>query len=224
MTFAEKLISLRKLREMTQEELASAIFVSRSMIAKYETGKAYPTNEILQRISDYFEVSIDELVKREDLINEHSKALENHISKKQKIETIVAIIGVLLVAITAILSIIKVEKTEYVFDYVQIEWDADFARWNLIYFEESNPDISTRRAHIYLTEWETFENSRTKIQFTIEGEDWYAQYNKYNVSKDYRELTSATLYYRVTITKNLLGAILEREGYHLEKVDFHLNH
>lgn len=222
MTFAEKLINLRKLRGITQEELASKIFVSRSMIAKYETGKAYPTNEILQRISNYFEVSIDELAKREDIIDEHSKALENHVSKKQKIEIIVAIIGVLLVAITGILSIIKVEKTEYIFDYVQIEWDADFARWNLIYLEESNSDISKRRGHIYLTEWEIFENSKTKIKFTIEGEDWYEQYNKNNISEDYRELTSATLYYRITIIKNLLGVIQEKEEYHLEKVDFHL--
>ena len=57
---ADKLITLRKSRGLTQEELASELFISRSMIAKYETGKAYPTNEILQKIADYFEISIDE--------------------------------------------------------------------------------------------------------------------------------------------------------------------
>ena len=61
---ADKLSNLRKSRGLTQEELALEIFVSRSMIAKYETGKAYPTNEILQKIADYFDVSVDYLLGR----------------------------------------------------------------------------------------------------------------------------------------------------------------
>ena len=51
---ADKLSNLRKSHGLTQEELASELFISRSMIAKYETGKAYPTNEILQKIADYY--------------------------------------------------------------------------------------------------------------------------------------------------------------------------
>ena len=51
---SDKLSNLRKKHGLTQEELALELFISRSMIAKYETGKAYPTNEILQKIADYF--------------------------------------------------------------------------------------------------------------------------------------------------------------------------
>lgn len=218
---ADKLSNLRKSRGLTQEELALEIFVSRSMIAKYETGKAYPTNEILQKIADYFEISVDELVQSEELIDEHSKTLEDNIVKKESLVTVVAIIGILILCIVAVLSVIEIDTTEYVVDYAQIEWDADFAAWNLDYYEESNPDIWQRRDRLHLSEWDIYENSRTKAQFTIEGEDWFVQFNKYNVSEDYRELKTVTLYYRVTVRKNLLGMV-QSKVYYLESVDFHL--
>ena len=110
MTLAEKLKELRKSSGLTQEELAAGIFVSRPMIAKYETGKAYPTNEILQKIADYFEVSIDELVQKEALIDEHAKTLDSKLSNDHKIATLVAVIGILLVSVIAILSVIEIDK------------------------------------------------------------------------------------------------------------------
>ena len=218
--FADKLSNLRKTRGLTQEELASELFISRSMIAKYETGKAYPTNEILQRIACYFEISIDELVQREELIDEHSKVLEDNIVKKQKLVTFVAIIGVIIICIVGILSVIEINATEYVTDYAQIEWDG-YSAWNLNYYEESNPDIWQRRARLHLSEFDIYDNSRTNVRFTIEGKDWFVQFNKYNVSEDYRELKTVTLYYRVTVRKNLLGMI-QSKVYYLERADFHL--
>ena len=218
--FADKLSNLRKTRGLTQEELASELFISRSMIAKYETGKAYPTNEILQRIACYFEISIDELVQREELIDEHSKVLEDNIVKKQKFVTFVAIIAVLILCIVGVLSVIEIDSTEYVTDYAQIEWDG-YSAWKLNYYEESNPNIWQRRARLHLSEWDIYDNSRTNARFTIEGKDWFVQFNKYNVSEDYRELKTVTLYYRVVVKKNLLGMI-QSKAYYLERVDFHL--
>lgn len=219
MTLAEKLKELRKSSGLTQEELAAGIFVSRPMIAKYETGKAYPTNEILQKIADYFEVSIDELVQKEALIDEHAKTLDSKLSNDHKIATLVAVIGILLVSVIAILSVIEIDKVETVVDFVQLQYDEEWARWNLIYFEESTPDIWHRRQHLYVSEFNSWD--KNTVQFTIEGEDWFLQYNKYGISEDYRELKNATLYYRVTVRKNLLG-IIQGKGYYLEKVDFHL--
>lgn len=219
--FADKLTNLRKSRGLTQEQLAAQIFVSRSMIAKYETGKAYPTNEILQRIANYFDVSVDELVQKEQLIDEHSKVLENKLSKNQKIVVIVAVLGVLILALVAVLSVVEVSVTETAVDYAQVVWNADFAQWQLCYFEQSNPDILKKRAFVHITDWDIYENSRTKAQFTIEGEDWFVQFNKYNISDDYRELKTVTLYYNVAVTKNLLG-VVQNEVYTLQAVDFHL--
>ena len=217
---ADKLKSLRQSRRLTQAELASELFVSRSMIAKYETGKAYPTNEVLKRIADFFGISIDDLVQRDELIEEHSKSLDNNYIKKKWLVSVVALIGVLFVCIISILSIVEIDKTEYVVDCAQIEWDG-YSAWNLYYYEESNPEIWQRRARLHLNESYNLKDGGRKVEFTIEGEDWFVQYNKYNISEDYRELKTVTLYYRVTIRKNLLG-IEQGRGYYLVKADFHL--
>ena len=62
MEFNEKLQELRKSRSLTQEELAEALFVSRTAISKWESGRGYPSLDSLKEISRYFSVSIDELI------------------------------------------------------------------------------------------------------------------------------------------------------------------
>ena len=53
---------------MTQEELAEALFVSRTAISKWESGRGYPSIDSLKEISSYFSVSIDDLLSEEQLI------------------------------------------------------------------------------------------------------------------------------------------------------------
>lgn len=62
MEFHEKLQELRKIRGLTQEELAEALFVSRTAISKWESGRGYPSIDSLKEISRYFSVSIDDLL------------------------------------------------------------------------------------------------------------------------------------------------------------------
>ncbi|MGI6513961.1 MAG: helix-turn-helix domain-containing protein [Syntrophomonadales bacterium] len=69
MEFNEKLQELRKQKELTQEELAEILFVSRTAISKWESGRGYPSIESLKAISKFFAVSIDELLSGEELIN-----------------------------------------------------------------------------------------------------------------------------------------------------------
>ena len=54
MEFNEKLQELRKSRGLTQEELAEALFVSRTAISKWESGRGYPNLDSLKEISKYF--------------------------------------------------------------------------------------------------------------------------------------------------------------------------
>ena len=68
MEFSEKLQSLRKQKGLTQEELAQALFVSRTAISKWESGKGYPSIDSLKEISKYFSITIDELLSSEELI------------------------------------------------------------------------------------------------------------------------------------------------------------
>ena len=62
MEFNEKLQELRKSRGLTQEELAEALFVSRTAISKWESGRGYPNLDSLKEISKYFSITIDELL------------------------------------------------------------------------------------------------------------------------------------------------------------------
>lgn len=68
MEFNEKLQELRKARSMTQEELAEALFVSRTAVSKWEQGRGYPNLDSLKEISRFFSVSIDELICSEEII------------------------------------------------------------------------------------------------------------------------------------------------------------
>ena len=68
MEFGEKLLELRNSKGMTQEELAEALFVSRTAISKWESGRGYPSIDSLKEISKFFSVSIDELLSSEKLV------------------------------------------------------------------------------------------------------------------------------------------------------------
>ncbi len=68
MEFNEKLQQLRKQKEITQEELAEAIYVSRTAISKWESGRGYPSIDSLKALSKFFGVTIDELLSGEELL------------------------------------------------------------------------------------------------------------------------------------------------------------
>lgn len=69
MDFNEKLQRLRKNKGLTQEELADALYVSRTAISKWESGRGYPNIDSLKDISKFFSVTIDELLSGEKLIS-----------------------------------------------------------------------------------------------------------------------------------------------------------
>lgn len=68
MEFHEKLQVLRKQKGLTQEELAEALFVSRTAISKWESGRGYPNIDSLKAIATFFSVTIDELLSSEEVL------------------------------------------------------------------------------------------------------------------------------------------------------------
>lgn len=68
MEFHEKLQELRKNRGLTQEELAEALYVSRTAVSKWESGRGYPSIDSLKEISKYFSVTVDDLLSGEKLL------------------------------------------------------------------------------------------------------------------------------------------------------------
>lgn len=79
MELNEKLQELRKLKQLTQEELAEILFVSRTAISKWESGRGYPSIESLKAISKFFSVSVDELLSVDELISVAEKDSQSKI-------------------------------------------------------------------------------------------------------------------------------------------------
>ena len=67
MEFAEKLIALRKSRELTQEQLAEQLNVSRQSISKWESGQVIPEVEKIVELSKAFDVTVDYLLKPSEI-------------------------------------------------------------------------------------------------------------------------------------------------------------
>lgn len=67
--FKDNLIQLRKYRQMTQEELAEKVGVTRQAVAKWEAGETMPDLERSRRLADIFEVSLDDLASYESNAN-----------------------------------------------------------------------------------------------------------------------------------------------------------
>lgn len=63
MTFGEKLQQLRKRESVSQEKFAEMMNVSRQAVSKWELDQSIPETETLIRISNYFQVSMDYLLK-----------------------------------------------------------------------------------------------------------------------------------------------------------------
>ena len=75
MKFNEKLMSIRKTKGLSQEELGMELQVSRQTISKWESGQSYPDFQRLVMLSDYFDMTLDELVKDIDVQDVRDKNL-----------------------------------------------------------------------------------------------------------------------------------------------------
>lgn len=62
MTFSQKLVVLRKIKHLTQDEFASAVGVSRQAVYKWESGQSYPEALKLVEMKLLFGISIDDLL------------------------------------------------------------------------------------------------------------------------------------------------------------------
>ena len=68
MELNEKLQELRKQKGLTQEELAQALYVSRTAVSKWEAGRGYPSIDSLKAIAKFFSVTVDSLISGEELL------------------------------------------------------------------------------------------------------------------------------------------------------------
>lgn len=82
MEFNEKLLELRKQKGLTQEELAASVYVSRTAISKWESGRGYPNIDSLKAIAKFFGVTMDDLLSGDELLTiaeTDNKQKEKHV-------------------------------------------------------------------------------------------------------------------------------------------------
>ena len=65
MNIGEQINNLRKQHGLSQDDFANLFNVSRQTISNWENGKSYPDLEMIIKVSDYFKISIDELLKND---------------------------------------------------------------------------------------------------------------------------------------------------------------
>lgn len=112
MTFPEKLRKLRKEKGLTQEELANAVFVSRTLITKYESGAVYPTKENAEKLALYFNIELSELIDDNDTV----QLVLNQRDLSNKVHGVLSIIFASICSLCSLLSFIPCVKIK-IYDY-----------------------------------------------------------------------------------------------------------
>lgn len=116
--FKDKLKDLREKENLSQQELADKLFVSRSAVAKWENGKGLPSDVNLESICKFFDIDKKSLMlKKEDIIYTRRKKYN---FLKHLIGAIVIDFLIFLVAIFLIIDAYK-GKTEFIDDIVFYE-------------------------------------------------------------------------------------------------------
>ena len=86
MEFNEKLQELRKQKNLTQEELAQKLYVSRTAVSKWESGRGYPNIDSLKAIAKFFSITVDDLLSGEELL---VAAQEDQKEKQKRLHSLV---------------------------------------------------------------------------------------------------------------------------------------
>ena len=105
--FKDKLRELRLKENLSQEKLASLIYVSRSCIYKWESGKGLPSDVNLKSLCDYFNVSEEELISNKDYKEYFNKDIITN-----KMINIISIFGIIVSLLLFILSFVAMVEVK----------------------------------------------------------------------------------------------------------------
>lgn len=128
MDISEKILSLRKAHDLTQEQLAEKLAVSRQSVSKWESGQAMPEVDKLIALSDVFQVTsdyllkpseIDELTLKTEILERQQQEFKKDAQRRKTKQSIVlSSIAIYLIAF-ALMMLVR-----------SIAWEVDFL-WNI---------------------------------------------------------------------------------------------
>lgn len=103
MFFGSKIKNEREKRGWSQEDLAEKLYVSRQSVSKWETGKNYPSIEVIIDLSDLFVITIDELLRSDEKLKEKiiqdSKGTTDLNRKSYLLTSLGVLMGIIVVSI-----------------------------------------------------------------------------------------------------------------------------
>lgn len=98
MLIGDKLKEARLKKNMTQEEVAEKIFVSRQSISNWENNKTYPDIGNVIALSDLYDVSLDELLKGSDNFMKHLEESTDLVKSNKKLIGLIILALIIVVA------------------------------------------------------------------------------------------------------------------------------
>lgn len=114
MSLAEKLVTLRKQKGLTQMELAEQLNVSRQAISRWEVGAAVPSTDNLRFLGDLYGVPIDDLLNddAEDISKAHEVAEmeQGNLGSREKYKGVVLWTLIVVIFITVVTGVTNIRK------------------------------------------------------------------------------------------------------------------
>lgn len=109
MLFGDRLQQTRKEHHTTQQDVAKALNVSRQTISSWETGKSYPDIDSLIRLSDFYDMSLDTMLKEDEGMKSYLKKQDvmAEIKPARKLTLTSDILFLLIIVFTPSVQIMK---------------------------------------------------------------------------------------------------------------------
>ncbi|WP_040534932.1 helix-turn-helix domain-containing protein [Schleiferilactobacillus shenzhenensis] len=102
MQFSDKLKTARQQRQLTQAPVAEQIHVSPKTISSWENGRSFPDLGTLVRISDYYGISLDQLLREDERIMDHYETIDKQVQRDRRIFQITYFANVILLILAVI--------------------------------------------------------------------------------------------------------------------------
>lgn len=147
--FSDKFKKLRLSKNLTQDQLAKLIYVSRSAVAKWEQNRGFPNIDALHRISKIFEVSIDDLLSDKELKILEITNNKKKISLQRKIIISLSILTAIILIAFITLTVIYHPRT--ISKYVKSN-SYNLVKIEIVNYDENIIGIEKSEANSFLNE------------------------------------------------------------------------
>lgn len=113
MNIGTKLQDHRKQRELTQEQVAQHLHVTRATISSWETGRTFPDIEKLIMLSELYDLSLDQLIREEPQIMKNISQQQKKLKNYRLLKIILAVLGLIAVVYSSIWLALMLPKNNH---------------------------------------------------------------------------------------------------------------